>query len=165
MIAAQAELALRAPMVSTCELPGDLDSVHTARTWVYGELEKHAGVAAVPTDVADLAVLLASELVTNAVRHTGSCRTGGTFSVEVQRRDDRVRIAVRDEGSPDGYLPKVTHPDDDQAETGRGLRIVAGLSTSHGYHCEPTGTTVYFELVWRGYDPAFPVYRYTDIIP
>lgn len=45
------------------------------------------------------AVLIVSELASNAVRHSRSGRKGGWFLVIVVLDDDRVRIEVTDEGA------------------------------------------------------------------
>ncbi|PRX98094.1 ATP-binding protein [Allonocardiopsis opalescens] len=143
------------------EFPGDHESVPEVRSWVQRELAKaRPGCSAVPVDVAHLAVLLVSELATNAVRHSDSFRTGGMFAVHLERQARHVRVAVKDEGPAEGHLPAMVHLDDDVADSGRGLRIVASMSTAHGYHYEPSGTTVYFELDWTDCDPDhFPVHR------
>lgn len=70
--------------------------------------------------VLDEALLLASELSTNAVLHTvsGDC---GTFDVAVRRRPSSVRVEVRDSGSR--RVP-VARRQDGLAEEGRGLGLV-----------------------------------------
>lgn len=57
-----------------------------------------------PVPVAEEAVLLASELATNAVLHTAS-GNGGTFEVAVRRTPSAVRIDVRDAGSHQAPVP------------------------------------------------------------
>ena len=85
--------------------------------------------------VAD-AVLLTSELVSNAVLHA---RT--PFEVEVTGAET-VRVVVRD-GSPDP--PEVANPGPDETG-GRGLLLVHSLATRWGYEVTPTGKSVWFEL-------------------
>jgi anti-sigma regulatory factor (Ser/Thr protein kinase) len=86
--------------------------------------------------VAD-AVLLTSELVSNAVLHA---RT--PFEVEVSGGDHTVRIVVRD-GTPDP--PQVADPGPEETG-GRGLLLVHTLATRWGYEVTPAGKSVWFEL-------------------
>lgn len=83
--------------------------------------------------VMDRAVLVANELVTNAVVHA---RT--EIRVRLELRGDRLHIAVRD-GSP-GLL-RVVAPDW-QAEGGRGLRLVEQLARAWGVNRHPDGGKV-----------------------
>ena len=80
------------------------------------------------TEVADAAALVASELATNAVVHTGSLS-----AVQVLRRDASVVVAVSD----DDRQPPALLTDDSAAEHGRGMRLVDGLSRAWGVHERP----------------------------
>ncbi|PRX96680.1 ATP-binding protein [Allonocardiopsis opalescens] len=114
MIAAESAVLAPVPAAveSVCEFPGDPESVGLVRAWVQRELvAERAGLSAVPVDVVHLGVLLVAELAANAVQHSDSFRTGGMFAVHVERERSRVRVAVKDEGPADGYLPKVVHVD------------------------------------------------------
>jgi anti-anti-sigma factor len=82
----------------------------------------------------DRAVLVASELVTNAVIHA---RTD--LRLRVEMRGDLLHLAVRD-GSP-RLLRLVTIPDR-QAEGGRGLLVVEQLARSWGVNRHPDGGKV-----------------------
>src|SRR5690242_16594733 len=82
----------------------------------------------------DLAVLAASELVTNSVTHSQSREPGGQVRVRVVVTPGAyVQIEVRDDGATD-WPPsfgtwrdgQLVLPDDD-AESGRGLYLVARL--------------------------------------
>jgi anti-sigma regulatory factor (Ser/Thr protein kinase) len=67
----------------------------------------------------NLALLLASELVTNSVRHSGSAVPGGVVTVTAAAGDEFVRVEVTDrcgDGVP--VLPS-TAPADDEAEGSR----------------------------------------------
>lgn len=77
-------------------------------------------------DLVDTAVLVASELVTNAVRHTADGPVDLRLTASPSR--GRLRISVRD---TDPALPQARHSDPD-AETGRGMAIVCACSLSHG---------------------------------
>lgn len=87
----------------------------------------------------DRAVLLVSELATNAVAHAGT-----TFEVTIVERSDAVRVEVAD-GSHQppavAFLPV-------DADGGRGLRIVDSLAARWGVGNRPDepGKVVWFEL-------------------
>lgn len=89
--------------------------------------------------VIDDVLLVADEFVVNALRHTKSGRFEGTFAVEVRRDRDRVLVAVTDQGGP--AEPTATEADE-LAESGRGLRAVAALADSWGWHGNERGRTV-----------------------
>lgn len=76
------------------------------------------------------AVLIASELVTNAIRH-GRCCLGTDDGVELawQRQAARVICMVTDR-SP---LPPVLGAADQDAESGRGLQVVQALAATWGW--------------------------------
>lgn len=73
---------------------------------------------------ADTAMLLASELVTNAVMHSKSGRPGGTVTVAVCVGSTSVLIQVRDDGGP--LEPRLPRGRDS-------LSIDASASAEHGY--------------------------------
>jgi anti-anti-sigma regulatory factor/anti-sigma regulatory factor (Ser/Thr protein kinase) len=83
--------------------------------------------------VMDRAVLLADELVTNAMVHAHT-----EIRLRLELRGDRLHLAVRD-GSP-GFLRLVT-PDPD-AEGGRGLLLVEQLARAWGVNRHPDGGKV-----------------------
>jgi CheY-like chemotaxis protein len=89
------------------------------------------------TDVVDDAVVVVSELVTNAVLHAG---TGCELRARVSH--DRLRIEVLDEGagSPDPQLVS------DEDEHGRGLILVSALSAAWGVEALDVGKIVWAEL-------------------
>ncbi|MER5910260.1 ATP-binding protein [Streptomyces sp. NPDC001982] len=88
----------------------------------------------------DTAVLVISELVTNAIVHTASSRV----VCELHDHDDTVRIAVRDEGC----APGEPHPSPQQPEEehGRGLLLVDALCQSWGAQEHGPGLLVWAEL-------------------
>lgn len=91
----------------------------------------------------DVARLLTSELVTNAVQHTQSRRPGGTVTLVVIDVADGIRVEVSDEGSARS-VPVVR---DDLTDTnGRGLFLVQSLADEWGYLSATGGTTVWFRL-------------------
>ncbi len=91
----------------------------------------------------DEAVLLCSELVTNAVLHTDSGRPGGTITVVLLSLDNVVQVKVTDEGSASTPVVK----DDGLAPEGRGLFLVEQLADGWGYTRDERATTVWFRLI------------------
>ncbi len=92
-------------------------------------------------DASDSAELITSELLTNAVVHVGArC----TLAVGVRR--DVIRIEVIDH-SPHMASPPTGTED---SEHGRGLFIVAALSTAWGIDPMPQGKAVWAELAHSG---------------
>jgi anti-sigma regulatory factor (Ser/Thr protein kinase) len=115
---------------------GSRDQVRRAREFVARTLDACPAVAD--------AVLLTSELATNAVTHTGS-GDGGHFTVTVYRSGTWARIEVRDAGSATkpAAWPRVTG-----AESGYGLELVDLLASRWG-HAGGRGRVVWFELEWK----------------
>ena len=94
----------------------------------------------VPVD-RGVAILLTSELVTNAVRH----EAGGTVTLSVTCSCGRLRVDVHDTSL---LLPVLMEAPAD-AEAGRGLMLVAALSDQWGVYPTPAGKAVYFTLGFR----------------
>lgn len=92
---------------------------------------------------ADVAVLLCSELVTNAVLHSDSRHHGGRITVVVADHPESVQVEVIDEGSASN-IPVVKA--DVYAAEGHGLFLVENLADQWGYESEDAGTTVWFRL-------------------
>ena len=97
-----------------------------------------------PVPVLDEAVLLVSELSTNAVVHTAA-GDRGTFGVAVRRQASSVRVEVCDSGSR--RVP-VARPQDELAEEGRGLGLVDLVADRWGHSGDQDGRSVFFELRW-----------------
>jgi anti-sigma regulatory factor (Ser/Thr protein kinase) len=122
--------------ISARSFTGQSDQVAAARSFVQQALG--------PLPVLDEAVLLTSELCTNALQHTSSGRDG-TFTVTVICEPNRARIEVRDGGSsrnPETQAPDAT------SERGRGLGLVEALSDRWGCRGNQHSRTVYFEMTW-----------------
>ena len=104
----------------------------------------------VAADVLNDARLLATELVSNSVRHSGIGRES-SIGLALRLTPERLSVAVSDPGP--GFRPEVTEPGPDQ-EGGRGLFIVDCLADRWGIGDAPVtpragpgaGTTVWFEL-------------------
>jgi anti-sigma regulatory factor (Ser/Thr protein kinase) len=106
------------------------ESVSEARRHVRQVLE------AQPRELVDVAELLTSELVTNAIRHGA---TGFELKIDVE---ENIRVEVRDEGAG---RPAVVAAGP-QDPSGRGLGIVQALSTAWGVIPTADGKTVWYEL-------------------
>jgi anti-sigma regulatory factor (Ser/Thr protein kinase) len=91
----------------------------------------------VPVD-ASVATLLASELVTNAIQH----QAGETAELVIDCTRGQLRVDVHDTS---GSMPVLMDAPAD-AESGRGLMLVATLSTDWGFYRTPAGKAVYFTL-------------------
>jgi anti-sigma regulatory factor (Ser/Thr protein kinase) len=91
-----------------------------------------------------VAVLLTSELVTNAIRH--EVDDNGTVLLIITWADDQMRVEVHDTSRFEPLL--VDAPPD--AETGRGLMLVDSLSAEWGFRKTATGKAVYFTLAPQG---------------
>ncbi|GAC1441098.1 MAG: ATP-binding protein [Mycobacteriales bacterium] len=83
------------------------------------------------------AVLLTSELVTNALRHGR-----GSVSLRVNADTLHVRVEVYD-AEPRPPIVVVAGPD---AESGRGVLILDSLAAAWGVEDKPDGKIVWFEL-------------------
>ena len=115
------------------ELEQHPTAVRLARRFVHDQC--HA--AGVNDDTSDTAVLLTSEIVTNAFLHG---RSGARLTV--MTCGDRLRIEVGDDNS---RLPHREEPDRD-ALNGRGLAIVDTLASDWGSAQRDDGKVVWFEL-------------------
>jgi anti-sigma regulatory factor (Ser/Thr protein kinase) len=87
--------------------------------------------------MADSVALVVAELAANAIVHARS-----PFTLTISTSEDRVRVAVRD-GSP--AAPNLRQPAALEPR-GRGLRLVAGLSSNWGAELDGSGKVVWAEL-------------------
>jgi anti-sigma regulatory factor (Ser/Thr protein kinase) len=118
---------------ATTSLPPEPASSRACRRFLMATLEAWGA-----DQFADDAVLLLSELVTNAVLHAGT-----TIDVAIRLDGDLLRVEVGD-GSP--TLPRVRHFSM-LSGTGRGLALVAGTAKQWDIERLPTGgKRVWFEL-------------------
>jgi hypothetical protein len=96
-------------------------------------------------------LLLATELVTNSVRHSPAGAAGGV-GVDVRLAPDRIRVEVRDPGSGFQHVP---HQPGSLSEGGRGLFLVEAISDDWGVGAGEQ-TAVWFELSIDRYEPPPP---------
>ncbi|MFJ6063411.1 ATP-binding protein [Streptomyces tendae] len=116
--------------------PAAPDAVRTARSLVRRTLGEWR-----LDSVGDIAALLVSELVTNALRHAT-----GPIGVRLVRGPAGAAGALLVEVSdplPDPPRERVARPDD---EDGRGLQLVASAARRWGTRPGEAGKTVWFEL-------------------
>ena len=88
-------------------------------------------------------MLLASELFTNSLRHSGSGLPGETVTVTVTARTGAVRVEVADRSGPG--VPEL-RPAGSDAEDGRGLGIVERLADRWGWRRRGGRTVTWFVL-------------------
>jgi anti-sigma regulatory factor (Ser/Thr protein kinase) len=87
-----------------------------------------------------VAALLASELVTNALRHGAD--DDETIELVITAGEDWLQVCVHDSSRSEPVLMQRA-PD---AEDGRGLKLLANLSDGWGFRRTSTGKAVYFTL-------------------
>nr|WP_093705610.1 SpoIIE family protein phosphatase [Streptomyces sp. 2131.1] len=113
-------------------------SVATARAFVRDTLQGWGY-----TDVVDDAVVLTSELVTNAVVHAGTAA-----DVLCLRTEDGVRVEIADH-YPEREIPLQPaglNFGNSESENGRGLLLCAALASRWGVEYSPTRKHVWFQL-------------------
>jgi len=116
------------------ELKGDPSQVARARILVAEALEGWG----VDGEVAEVTVLLVSEVVTNALLHSRP-----PFELRAHLNDGCVRVEMAD-ADPEGWPAiRPTRPD---VPGGRGLRLVESLADAWGTQRDPRGKWVWFEV-------------------
>jgi anti-sigma regulatory factor (Ser/Thr protein kinase) len=123
-------------------LAAEPTSARTARQFV-GDALTDWGLA----HAAEMAILLASELVTNAIRHAGSDDilvrlewAGGTAPVRVEVHDHSLDLPAQPAATPRGIEL------DPLALSGRGLALVEVCADDWGVRVADDGKAVWFEL-------------------
>ncbi|MEV6790636.1 ATP-binding protein [Streptomyces sp. NPDC051320] len=123
------------PAEGEVRLPSRPESAATARRLAQCVLLRQWGLS---PQITEHAVLLVSELVGNAVRHTGA----RVFGLRMLRRRGWIRIEVRD---PSRGLPCLM-PVRPMDTSGRGLFLVEKLSDRWGVDLLPRGKDTWFEM-------------------
>lgn len=121
-------------LLPTTVLPAGLQAARAARAYI-GQLADGW-----PAETTEMARLLTSELVTNAVLHGG-----GDVGLTVRGAERAVHVEVSDR-NPD--MQPVPRGSDSRPtlEGGRGLTIVARVADDWGTAPTDTGKTVWFDL-------------------
>jgi anti-sigma regulatory factor (Ser/Thr protein kinase) len=119
----------------------------TAAAEARGQVREAICAWEVPID-ASVAVLLTSELVTNAIRQ----EAGKLVTLAITCSCGQLRVDVHDTSRALPVLMDV--PAD--AETGRGLMLVATMSSQWGFYPTPAGKAVYFTLAFEPDLPDLP---------
>lgn len=125
----------RAERTAALSLAPDPRAVGTARRFV----REHALGWGVPEESADVAQLLTSEIVTNAVTHA---QTHSELTVSLE--EGHLRVELSDRGADAG--DPAVGDDDPMRVHGRGLMLVDALATTWGTRRDADGTTAWFTL-------------------
>lgn len=127
------------------EIPAAPEAVALARRRLLAELEGWG----TPVD-RDVALLLLSETVTNAILHgTDLTATDATIRIDLAETDIALRVEVHDSHYDGIVRPANGHDRGDAAYlrmSGRGLHLVEALAKCWGVEREDIGKYVYFEL-------------------
>jgi anti-sigma regulatory factor (Ser/Thr protein kinase) len=118
------------------QLAADPISARAARQLIEAALQRWGD-----DDSTEVAALLTTELVTNAIVHA---RTD--FGLRVGTDQRRLRVEVSDSSRD----PPRLIPIEEAREHGRGLHLVDALSTSWGVDWTADGKSVWFELAEDG---------------
>jgi anti-sigma regulatory factor (Ser/Thr protein kinase) len=114
------------------QLAPDPISARAARQLIEAALERWGD-----DDSTEVATLLTTELVTNAIVHAQT-----DFALRVTTHQDRLRVEVSDSS----HDPPRLIPIQNAEEHGRGLHLVHALSASWGVEWTADGKAVWFEL-------------------
>lgn len=127
--------------------PGQAEHVSEVRHFTTHAVGDRPGV--------DDVVLIASELAGNAITHTNSGNPEGYFTVHLAEFEDRWLIAVSDAGGPSE--PRIRPTDAEEHEAGRGLALVAALSSQWGTAGDGNARVVWAEIPIPGTLASEPV--------
>ncbi|HEX6873041.1 MAG TPA: STAS domain-containing protein, partial [Micromonosporaceae bacterium] len=130
-----------APPMRRDRIAADRDAPGHARAAVVEFCQQH-GVGG----DGDVAQLVASELVTNAVVHAGT-----PIDLTLRLLPPVLHIAVRDKA---GGRPRITDVVDESAQSGRGLLLVDALATQWGSFIPNVGKVVWATVRIRPVAPA-----------
>lgn len=112
-------------------LPAEPAAVREARSVVRHSLDPSDG------DLVELVVLLADEVVTNAVVHGQ-----GPIDIAVDADEKRVKVMVCDRSEDRPLFRQAAR----YAEDGRGLSIVEAIASRWGVSSMEVGKSVWFEI-------------------
>ncbi|WP_231156417.1 ATP-binding protein [Streptomyces sp. CNZ748] len=123
------------------EIRPDPAEVGRARRWARSRLAG-SGIG-VDEPLAETLILLVSELVTNAVVHTGC---PAVLRLSLPGQDAAEEVTVRLEVADRSGRAPVPRCVDGDATGGRGLALVDGLADRWGWSTEGTGKRIWCEL-------------------
>jgi anti-sigma regulatory factor (Ser/Thr protein kinase) len=112
-------------------LPAEPAAVSEARSVV------RLSLTSTDQDLVELVVLLADEVVTNAVVHGA-----GPIDLAVDANEERVKVMVGDRSE----VPPLPRRAALYAEDGRGLSIVEAIASRWGVSATEVGKSVWFEI-------------------
>jgi anti-sigma regulatory factor (Ser/Thr protein kinase) len=123
------------PITESAEtvFPAVPESIGAARRFTRAALGRHA----ISSETIDIAILLVSELTTNALLHAES-----VIRVRVRVDEDDVRVEVCD-SSPEG--PELEHGSWER-ESGRGMELVSTLAKGWDWSPREDGKVIWFAL-------------------
>lgn len=119
------------------------------------KVREFARLVAGGRDGADVMEMVLSELAGNAIQHSRSGEPGGEFALQVLDMQDRWHVRVFDQGGPREpricELTSIESVEDldklgDEAEAGRGLAMVAAVSSAWGVSGDWTSRTVWADI-------------------
>jgi serine/threonine-protein kinase RsbW len=122
------------------DFPGDLSQVRQTRHWIK-DLFPACG------ELDDL-LEIASELATNALKHTRSGLPGGWFSLDLLWSPEVVRIMVSDQGSEKEPAVAEKAAEDGYLEGGHGLLLVQNMSMAWGIAGNARARWVWADVRW-----------------
>jgi two-component sensor histidine kinase len=136
-------MTMMSPARATAPGPYRIRASLTTGPAAAGQARRYVGAVIeawqIPVD-ADAAILLTSELVTNAIRHDTACQEAPQLVVSWAGDELLVEVHDRSRSAP---VPVEAPP---EAEAGRGLMLLSSLSTEWGYRETVSGKAVYFTL-------------------
>jgi len=118
--------------VRTTTFPRHIRVAPTARQFVRQAAAGHPA--------ADDAVLLAAELIANSLTHASDATT---VTITVAVSEGSIRVDVRDDGALG--IPHM-RPADQDAEDGRGFRLINQIARRWGFVREPGGSCCWAEI-------------------
>lgn len=125
-------------VVTRLSVPSEPSSAAVVRRCITDDL----GSSGIPLGLVDDAVLIATELLSNALRHAQAL-ADGDLVVVWELDTNALRITVVDGGGP--HRPHVCNVDT-QSASGRGLAIVESLATEWGVQATERATSVWATL-------------------
>ncbi|MEO6125768.1 MAG: ATP-binding protein [Ilumatobacteraceae bacterium] len=126
------------PPLLDVALPAEQSAPRLARRELRKMLEDVA-----PAEFTDDALLLTSEIVSNATVIGGPCRLSAWYLPD----DGALRVEVHDESPVVPVMSAARTPDQ---VSGRGLRIVDSIASRWGIDRDEIGKSVWFEMYIKG---------------